>query len=149
MEVDTNCFNDNQLLEKTWKKAKNQNYSMNVNEPTNLAQSSSKLGPLPSTSKQAHLQNNQPTHLIEALTGLLNTYSKNEKQQQQHQQPHQAQQFTRGKRPHQRKRVPKEGHASGRTLKKRQIYRKNRHKQRHIQQRHTCYAYYSSWHPRT
>ena len=47
----------------------------------NLMLSTSKQVLLP-TPKQPHLQNNQPTDLIEALTGLINTYSKNRPQQQ-------------------------------------------------------------------
>ena len=37
------------------------------------------------------------------------------------------------KRPRQRERVPKEGRTSRQTLKKRATYRKNRHRQKHIQ----------------
>ena len=55
--------------------------------------------------KQLHLQNNQPPDIIEVLTGIINTYSKNGSQQQrgEYQQPQQQQQqpqySSRGKGP--------------------------------------------------
>ena len=43
-------------------------------------------------------------------------------------------------RPRQRERIPKEGHTSRQTLKKRTTYRKNRHRQKHIQNANTAYT---------
>ena len=79
---------------------------------SNLRPNSSKQTLFPSTSKQPHLQTQPPTDLLEAFTGLLNSYSKNGQPQQQQQQ---QQQSTRGKDPangrgFRRKGVPPTGH---------------------------------------
>ena len=83
---------------------------------SNLRPNPSKQALLPSVPKQPHLQTQPPTDFLEALTGLIQTYSKNGRpQQQQHQQQsRQQQQSTRGKEPangrgFQRKGVPPPG----------------------------------------
>ena len=83
---------------------------------SNLRSNPSKQALFPSAPKQPHLQTQPPTDFLEALTGLIQTYSKNGRpQQQQHQQQsRQQQQSTRGKEPangrgFQRKGVPPPG----------------------------------------
>ena len=87
------------------------------------------------TPKQPHLQRSPPTDFMEALTGLINTYSKTDHWNSDntsntctnHNRNNQTEEG-----PRQRKRLSKEGHTSRRTLKKR-TYRKNRHGQKLIQ----------------
>lgn len=78
----------------------------------NLIPSTSKQVPLP-TPKQPHLQQNPPADFMEALTGLINTYSKNGPQQQRQYQQYtyqpQLQQPNRGKGPANGKGFPRKG----------------------------------------
>ena len=85
---------------------------------SNLMPNASKLALLPNPPKQPNIQHT-PTDLLQALTGLVNTFSINgQEQQQQQYQPHQPQyrpQSTRGKGPANgrgfpRKGVPPNGH---------------------------------------
>ena len=74
---------------------------------SNLRPNSSKQALLPSAPKQPHLQMQPPTDFLEALTGLIHTYSKNG--QQQYQQQQQSKETANG-RGFQRKGVPPNGH---------------------------------------
>ena len=78
----------------------------------NLIPSTSKQVLLP-TPKQPHLQQNPPADFMEALTGLINTYSKNGPQQQRQYQQYmyqpQLQQPNRGKGPANGKGFPRKG----------------------------------------
>ena len=95
------------------------------------------------TPKQPHVQNNQPTDLIKALTGLINTYIQKTDHNSNMRLPTTTTTTTTHKqreRPRQRERIPKEGRTSRQTLKKRTTYRKNRHRQKHIQTTNTAYT---------
>ena len=99
----------------------------------NLIPSTSKQVLLP-TPKQPHLQQSPPTDFMEALTGLISTYSKNgppeqRRQYQQHtyQQP---QQPNRGKGPAKGKGFP---HLKTDIKETNNIQKKNRHRQKLIQ----------------
>ena len=79
----------------------------------NLGPSTSRQVLLP-TPKQPHLQNNQPPDIIEVLTGIINTYSKNGPQQQRGEYqrpppPPQQQYSSRGKGPANGKGFPRKG----------------------------------------
>ena len=78
----------------------------------NLIPSTSKQVLLP-TPKQPHLQQSPPTDFMEALTGLINTYSKNgppeQRRQYQYTYQPQPQQPSRGKGPANGKGFPRKG----------------------------------------
>ena len=80
---------------------------------SNLMPGTSRQALLPNPPKQPNLQMHPPTDLLQALTGLVNTFSKNgpEQQRQQHQlqyQP-QLQQSSRGKGPANGRGFPRKG----------------------------------------
>ena len=80
---------------------------------SNLMPGTSRQALLPNPPKQPNLQMHPPTDILQALTGLVNTFSKNgpEQQRQQHQlqyQP-QLQQSTRGKGPANGRGFPRKG----------------------------------------
>ena len=78
---------------------------------SNLVPNASKQALLPNAPKQPNLQLHPPTDLLQALTGLVNTFSKNGREQQQPQQ-HQPQyrpQSSRGKGPANGKGFPRKG----------------------------------------
>ena len=78
---------------------------------SNLVPNASKQALLPNAPKQPNLQLHSPTDLLQALTGLVNTFSKNGREQQQPQ-PHQPQyrpQSSRGKGPANGKGFPRKG----------------------------------------
>ena len=78
----------------------------------NLIPSTSKQVLLP-TPKQPHLQQSSPVDFMEALTGLINTYSKNglpeQRRQYQHIYQQRPQQLNRGKGPANGKGFPRKG----------------------------------------
>ena len=78
----------------------------------NLIPSTSKQVLLP-TPKQPHLQQSSPVDFMEALTGLINTYSKNglpeQRRQYQHIHQQRPQQLNRGKGPANGKGFPRKG----------------------------------------
>ena len=80
----------------------------------------------------------QQGNLIEALTGLLGSYSKNEAQKAT------ATAKLQRKRPRKRKRIPKKTRTTKHTVKKRLIYRKNRHIHTHSYNHNHILIYYHS-----
>ena len=80
---------------------------------SNLVPNTSRQALLPNPPKQPNLQMHPPTDLLQALTGLVNTFSKNgqEQQRQQRQLQHQPQlqQSARGKGPANGRGFPRKG----------------------------------------
>lgn len=108
---------------------------------SNLMPNASKQALLPNTLKQPNLQTHPPTDLLQALAGLVNTFSKKRTRTATTTTsapiPTTATTVNKRKGPHQWERLPKEGRSSKRTIKKGKTYRKNRHKHKRIQNNDT------------